>query len=86
MMIETKQPMHLKEYLKVTKHEAQIQILFIRAAAGDGCFFTGCGWLGTEIKTNRNKSEIYMDGTSIMRSQKIPWFAPSQAPNFRKAT
>jgi hypothetical protein len=56
MMIETKQPMHLKDYLKVTKHEAQIKKLFIRVAAGDGRFFTGCSGLGTEIRTNSNKS------------------------------
>jgi hypothetical protein len=51
-----KAAVHLKDYLKVTKHEAQIQIFFIRAAAGDRRFFTGCGWLGTEMKTNSNKS------------------------------
>lgn len=57
MMIETKQPMHLKDYLKVAEHvEAQIQILFIRAAAGDRRFFTDCGGLGTEIRTNSNES------------------------------
>lgn len=55
-MIETKQPMHPKDYLKVTKHEAQIKIFAIRAAAGDGRFFNGCGWLGTEIKTNSYES------------------------------
>jgi hypothetical protein len=55
-MIGTKQPMHLKDYFRVTKHEAKIQLFFIRAAAGDCCFFTGCGWLGTKIKTNSNES------------------------------
>jgi len=56
MMIGTKQPMHLKDYLRVTKHEAKIQIFFIRAAAGGCHFFNGCGWLGTEIKTNSYES------------------------------
>jgi hypothetical protein len=55
-MIETKQPVHLKDYLQVTKHEAQIQIFFIRAAEGDHRFFAGCGWLGTEMKTNSSES------------------------------
>jgi hypothetical protein len=57
MMIETKRPMHLKDYLKVVEHvEAQIKKFFIRAAAGDGRFFTGCGGLGTEITTDSNES------------------------------
>jgi hypothetical protein len=56
-MIGTKQPMHLKDYLKAVKHvEAKIQIFFIRAAEGDRRFINGCGWLGTEMKTNSNKS------------------------------
>lgn len=51
MMIGTKQPMHLKDYLKVVKHvEAQIQEFIIRTATGDCCFFAGCDKLGTKIK------------------------------------